>query len=393
MRVAAAILSLFLLLCTGARIASADGIVGRVVSAPIFANGTVRDIRSGINIYLQRSDAPDLDFLDPAVIGYGIPPGGRMEVEMVSGFQRDPNIPLAQPSILLTVGTPQQGLPGRTAGYTVSEGRNRNTFVITPKTPAGLDPRKLISPAPGAKHDPIRARGIKIVHVGLKLAFASRGERGSVAVRIYDGRGRVLHQGTGAIAFLPRPIPQIFPTNIPHGRRNHNWQRVAPGESVGGSDGTVPLAFLLFARNEGYGKKGLNGVGVLSAREIETLGHSVPAALKRFTAGLILQDTNGDALLDPKSDRIIGGVTIAAPTGAEGQQVTTPLVRGNLYLSAPTAAFDERAGAKIGGSIMLLEFIAGDRKGQYRATFTLLADPDDIASPDGSSYSYAVVVE
>ena len=393
MRIAAAVLSLFVLLCAGARIAAADGIVGRVVSAPIFANGTVRDIRSGINIYLQRGDAPDLDFHDPTVIGYGIPPGGRMEVEMVSGFQRDPNIPLAQPSILLTVGTPQQGLPGDVVGYTVSEGQNPNTFVITPNTPAGLDARKLISPAPGAARDAIRARGIKVIHVGLKLAFASRGNQGTVAVRIYDGGGKVQHQGTGTIDFLPSPIPQIFPTNIPHAKRNHNWQRVAPGQSVGGSDGTVPLAFLLFARNEGYGKKGLNGVGVLSTRELKTLDRTLPAALKRFTAGLILQDTNGDTLLDPATDRIIGGVTITAPSGAKGQQVTTPLVRGNLYLSVPTAAFDERAGAKLGGSILLLEFIAGDRKGQYRTTFTLLSDLNDITSPDGSSYAYTVVVE
>ena len=115
----------FVLALAGGTPALSDGMVGSVVNSPIFANGTVRDIRSGINIYLQRDDAPGLDFMDPKVVGYGIPPGGRLEVEMVGGFQRDPGIPLAQPSILLVAGTPQQALPGRTVGYTVSEGQNQ----------------------------------------------------------------------------------------------------------------------------------------------------------------------------------------------------------------------------------------------------------------------------
>ena len=92
-------------------------------------------------------------------------------------------------------------------------------------------------------------------------------------------------------------------------------------------------------------------------------------------------------------DRIIGGVTIDAPQGARGYQARTPQVRGTPYLSAPTSAFDKRAGQKLGGAVMLLEFIAGDKKGVYRSTFTLLADPDDASSPDGSSYSYSVVVK
>ena len=116
MKFATAILVLFLVLFpAGNPAVSAEGLVSMVVSSPIFANGTVRDIRSGINIYLQRDGARGLDFMDPAVTGYGIPPGGRMEVEMLEGFQRDANIALAQPSILLVAGTPQQGLPGRTA--------------------------------------------------------------------------------------------------------------------------------------------------------------------------------------------------------------------------------------------------------------------------------------
>lgn len=393
MKFATAISCLLLLLFPGSTPAAADGIVSMVVSSPIFANGTVRGIRSGINIYLQRKGVKGLDFMDPEVTGYGIPPGGRMEVEMLDGFQRDVKIPLAQPSILLVAGTPQQGLPGRTAGYTVAQGKNENTFVIMPKTPNGLKASELKTPVPGAKRDPVPQRGIKIVHVGMKMAFVSRGTKGRVEVRIFDGGGKIIHQGAGEIEFLDQPRPQIFPTNIPHAKRNHNWQRVAPGQTVGGTNETVPLAFLLFARNRGFGNKGLMGAGVLSRQQLAVFNHVLPAPLRRYTAGLILQDSDGDGLLDPAKDRIIGGVTIAAPRGARGHQVSTPLVRGALYLSGPTSAYNERAGKKLGGAIMLLEFTAGNKKGIYRPTFTLLSDPENIASPDGSSYSYTIVAE
>ena len=398
MKMRTAILGLFLILGAGNTPAIAEGpatggIVSMVVNSPIFANGTVRDIRSGINIYLQSDNARELEFMNPQVTGYGIPAGGRMEVEMVEGFQRDPNIPLKQPSILLVSGTPQQGLPGRTAGYTVSEGGNENTFVITPTAQEGIDAEKLTTQVPGAKLDPIPQRGIKIVHVGMSMAFVSRGESGKVEVRIYDSGGKIVRKGKGELQFLSRPRPQIFPTNIPHAKRNHNWQRVAPGETVGGTNKTVPLAFLLFERNEGFGNKGIMGAGVLSRQQLAALNYSIPAALKRYTGGLMLKDTDADGLLDPAKDQIIGGVIEQAPKGAKGHQASTPLVRGNNYLSSSTSGFNARAGKKLGGAIMLLEYIAGDKKGIYRPTFALLSRPGDITSPDGSTYAYTVVVE
>ena len=90
--------------------------------------------------------------MNPEVIGYGIPAGGRLEVEMVSGFERDASIAIAQPSIMLVGGAPQQGLPGAAVGYTVEEGGNENTFVIVPQFPdEGLPAEDLMTPAPGAK--------------------------------------------------------------------------------------------------------------------------------------------------------------------------------------------------------------------------------------------------
>ncbi len=109
--------------------ARADGIVSTIVNAPLSASGTVRDARVGINVYLQSEVAPGLEFMDPAVTGYGIAPGGRLEIELVEGFQRDWEVDLTQSAIMMVTGAPQQGLPGKAVGYTVGEGANENTFV------------------------------------------------------------------------------------------------------------------------------------------------------------------------------------------------------------------------------------------------------------------------
>ena len=64
-------------------------------------------------------------------------------------------------------GTPHQPMPGKAVGYAVGEGENPNTIVLTPTNPDGLPAETLMSPAPGAKGDPIRQRGIKVFHLGL----------------------------------------------------------------------------------------------------------------------------------------------------------------------------------------------------------------------------------
>lgn len=60
----------------------ADGIVSMIVNSPLAAAGTVRDARVGINVYLQHSKAPGMEFMDPKVVGFGIPAGGYLDVEM-----------------------------------------------------------------------------------------------------------------------------------------------------------------------------------------------------------------------------------------------------------------------------------------------------------------------
>ena len=78
--------------------------VSTIVNAPLSASGTVKDARVGINVYLQSHAAPGAAFMDPAVIGYGIPAGGRMEMEMGDGFARDWDIAISQSAIMMVTG-------------------------------------------------------------------------------------------------------------------------------------------------------------------------------------------------------------------------------------------------------------------------------------------------
>jgi hypothetical protein len=337
-------------------------------------------------------EAPGIEFMNPEIIGYGVPAGGRLEVELVSGFERDPEIELAQPSIMLVTGAPQQGMPGAAIGYSVSQGDNLNTFVISPSGEEGLAADVIMSPAKGAAGDPIRQRGIKVVHVGLKKAFINRGDSGTVAVRIYDRNGDLTNEGNGTTDFMDEPNAQIFPTNFAHGRRNHNWQVVSSGDIVGHAGGTVPITLMLYNDQPIGGKEGLIGAGVLSTQQLAAMEFEKPEALSRYNGGLIVQDTSGDGVIDPKVDRIVGGVIGQAPEGARGQELRSLIRDGVATLSRPTAAFEFGPGTAMGGGVMVLEFVAGDTPGLYRPTVALLSNLDDITSPDGSLYTYTIVV-
>ena len=63
------------------------------------------------------------------------------------------------------------------------------------------------------------------------------------------------------------------------------------------------------------------------------------------------------------------------------------------FLSTHTLRFNERAGANIGGAIMQVVFIAGDRAGHYRIGYSLLKEPGDLASAPEPQFHYTVVVE
>ena len=382
-------------------IAMADGIVSKIVNSPLSAAGTVKSAPAGINVYLQSDEVQGIEFMNPIVEGYGIPAGGRIEIEMGNSYQRNPEIKLTQNTIMLVTGAPQQGMPGKVVGYAVGEGRNQNNITITPTSQEGLNIDKLISPAPGAKLDPVPSHGIKVIHVGFfESAFSNGSNSGSVSVRIIDGSGSVVQQGSASIDFIDQPVPQLQPSNFPNANRNHNWQVIASGETLGKTPGTLPIPATLYAKAKGINptdmgsfKAGMLGVGILSTQQLKAMKFKKPASLSRYNGGLIVQDTNNDGRIDPNLDKIVGGVIGKAPAGAKGQELRSLDVHGAVDLSRPTSAYNAKFGPVFGGATMLLQFTGGDKPGKYRPTLALLSDPDDTNSPDGSAYTFTIIVK
>jgi hypothetical protein len=378
----------------------ADGIVSTIVNAPLSATGTVKGTRVGINVYLQNDAAQGADFMDPNVIGYGIPAGGTLEVEMGGDYERDWDIGLGQPSIMLVTGAPQQGLPGKAVGYTVEGGDDPNVYIFT-ATGDGMDAATLMSPSPGAKGDPVRQRGIKVIHIGFrKSAFLNAGDNGTVTVRFKDASGNVMSEGTESIAFLDSPQPQILPTNFPNKTRNHNWQVVSAGSMMGNDEGTLPLTYMLYGMSTGTDgesnyafKGGMDGVGILPMAHMMGMGLMMPDGLERFKDGLLVQDSNGDGKLDPAVDTVVGGISISAPDGATGYSMQGVSMGGMGGMSVATEMMAPKPGKLWGGSMLQAGFTAGDKAGKYRATATLLKVPGDVTSGDGSSYTYTIVVK
>jgi len=379
--------------------AAADGIVAKVVNSPLNAAGLVKGGYAALNIYLQRPDARGIDFFNPHVPGYGIPAGGRIEVELGGGFTRNAGVPLGLNSVHMVSGTPQHGLSSKKYGYLARPGANDNTYIVYAKSKDGIPAEKLLPRASVAKLDPVMNSGLKVFHMGLgAIAFTNQGIKGSVSVRIIDGDGRLLGSGTAEVNFWDAPRAQIHPNNFLHKGRNHNWQRIRTGETLGKTAGTVPMTFMLFDKPVGTAaeinkfKKGIAGAGVMSAKQLAGMGYKIPKALSRYDAGLIVRDTDGNGKLDAAKDQIIGGVS-AGRTGAGEFEVRSLVVNGAPLLSQLVATLSPKRGKRFGGAIMQVQLQAGVQKGTLRPTFALLNDPDDLNSGDGTSYTYTVIVE
>ena len=389
------------IICILGTTAGADGIVARIVSSPLSATGTVSGAHTGLNVYLQSEEVTGDAFMNPEVPGYGFPPGGLVEIEMGEGFERLSDVPIEQSAIMVVAGAQQQGMPGAAVGYEVTEGNTPMQIHLRPTEEDGIPIDRMMPPAPGAKNDPVRNRGAKVFHIGLtRSAFRNVGDAGTVHVRFFDADGTVVNEGSGSIDFLESPEPQIFPNNFPDANRNHNWQHAAPGETLGKSPGTVPLAFVAYEVPEDVPKTdmvsaldGRHGVGVLSAAQLAAAEFQVPQVYAQYDAGLIVEDVDGNMVLDPATDSIIGGVMIDAPEGAMGQDLRSLDVHGAMDLSKPTTAYNARFGAIFGGAIGLMQFTAGDKPGAYSPRIALLRDPADPSAGESASYAYTVIVE
>lgn len=277
--------------------ANADGIVAKVVNSPLNSAGLVKGGYTALNVYLQKPGAEGIEFYNPEVPGFGIPAGGRIEVEMVDGFIRDASVAMDARAVHMVSGTPQHGLSDQRLGYQSVEGANPNIFVVSARSPEGLPAEKLLPRATVQQLDPIPNIGLKTFHIGLStIAFTNQGDRGTVAVRIVDRDGKILASGAARVDFWDTPRPQIHPNNFLHQGRNHNWQRVAPGETVGQAAGSIPLTFLLFAKPTGTAeeirsaREGIPGVGVLSTAQLRGMDFDIPDVVSRYDSGLILRD-------------------------------------------------------------------------------------------------------
>jgi hypothetical protein len=379
--------------------AAADGIVAKVVNSPLNAAGLVKGGYAALNIYLQRPDARGIDFFNPHVPGYGIPAGGRIEVELGGGFKRNTDVKLGLSSVHMVSGTPQHGLSPKKYGYLARPGANDNIYIVTAASKDGIAASRLLPRASVAKLDPVMNSGLKVFHMGLgAVAFTNQGEKGSVSVRIIDGDGRLLGSGTAEVDFWDAPRAQIHPNNFLHKGHNHNWQRIRPGQTLGKTAGTVPMTFMLFDKAVGTAaqindfKKGIAGAGVMSAKQLAGMGYKIPKALARYDAGLIVRDKDGDGKLDAAKDQIIGGVK-SGPSGAGAFEVRSLVQGGAPLLSQLVSDLSPKRGKRFGGAIMQVQLQAGTQKGTLRPTFALLNDPDNLASGDGTFYTYTVIVE
>ena len=126
-----------------ASVASADGIVAKLVNSPLNSAGLVKGGYSALNVYLQKPGAEGIEFYNPEVPGFGIPAGGHIEVEMVGGFARDSSIAMDARAVHMVSGTPQHGLSDKRLGYQSVQGENPNIFVISAISPDGLPAEKL----------------------------------------------------------------------------------------------------------------------------------------------------------------------------------------------------------------------------------------------------------
>jgi hypothetical protein len=155
----------------------------------------------------------------------------------------------------------------------------------------------------------------------------------------------------GACGSMDKPMtsaaPQLAPADahLPPGARG-DFQKAGLGQVL-----PHHLGLMLRAADG----TPLNGVGI------------APRDLKlqpRYTGGLLVQDSNGDKLLDPATDKVVGGIVGAAPAGAKGQSATSPRgADGKPILSGEISG-------KPG--LMTVEFRTGDQPGLYRPTFELI---------------------
>jgi hypothetical protein len=301
--------------------ASKTGIVASVVKAPIDPAGDVTGERTDFVVNLDRS-------LDPDVPGRALLEGKTIKVTLPEDFVylggpvTNPGPPPGCPPPAGTCGTgvllqgwPQNPIPPAPANYTLSlEGTHTIVYTAT---------RDLV---PG---DPtLNGPGIKQMHLILSNFVNPKPGRYEFHVAAETGPDGALETGVGVAHVRPNPRASINVTSIfagPAPFANTIYQTTTPGS-------TTPFDwnFLLWDR----------------------LGE--PAV------GVTVDQVNSRKAQLMQGDRVIGQISISAPRGASGQEIS----------GGPSVPFDAPVKGLPTGRLTV-QFKAGDEPGLYATTLRM----------------------
>lgn len=380
-------------------------IVRAIVSPPVVSNGTIAgEPTEVIGVLAVRKVPPNLA-MDPDNFGYQIPAGGRMEVELGGTFERNgvDNSKVfrainSNANFVLVTGLPQAPVTApagdgvQHGNYTISDDGNK-TITVTPNGGKGKK---------GLEQKRAKKIGVKVVHIRPRpgtdestspFTNGPAGTLGTMDVRIYTAKGKLIESGSAAVTFPASGGRVIGLTNVGLATGGQgspatvtaelvesvNFQHVAPGtvlsNTVKGatfSEG-APYAprFLLFDKlanqpDSFIPQKGLAGIGYIQSAD--------PAHAH------MVEDTNLNGVPD-EGDTIVGETFIAGPAGSHPEILPS---------DALTTSGDGVTGPN--GSIYNVSVRIGDEEGVYTITAiledgnasvtTIIAKSDDDSHDD-----------
>ncbi len=296
------------------------GIVAGAVKAPIVPDGDVAGAPTDVVIILDTS-------LDPDVAGRTLLAGKTIKVTLPDDFV-NLGMPVVNPGPcaaagacstgVLLQGWPQHPIPPSPANYTVTvDPNNANTIVYT----ATVD----LTPAP-----PLEP-GIKQMHLILR-GFVNPGPgRYELAVEAQTGPGGAVETGVAVVHIRSNPRASINVTSVPSPPAsppflNTIYQHAAPGDAT-----PLPYDFFLWDK------------------------HGEPAV------GVVIDQVNSNHAVLRQGKRVVGQITIDAPPGASGQEISGGPSTGAV--PAPVLGMLT--------SRLTAQFVAGDTPGLYTTTFSM----------------------
>jgi len=302
----------------GAHPSEGSGIVASVVKAPIDPAGDVAGERTDFVINLDTS-------LDPTVDGRTLLAGKTIKVTLPDDFVYLGG-PITNPGAcppaagtcgtgVLLQGWPQNPIPPSPANYTLSlEGTQTIVYTAT---------RDLV-PGDASLNGP----GIKQMHLILTNFVNPKPGRYEFLVEAETGVGGALETGVGVVRVLPKPRASINVTSVknpPPPFPNTIYQTTTVG-----SDAPLDWSFLVWDRQ------------------------GAPAL------GVEINQVNSRSAQLIQGGKVVGHVSIQAPKGATGQEVS----------GGPSVAFVAPVKSEDTG-LLTVEFKAGDTAGLYTTTLRM----------------------